>query len=162
MPDRLIDVPIEALPAVDEHSLDVAASVERSWEGLLETVAAMGSRRGGAAGARALGCVHVEAEGEPQCVGSTIPGFVVARSVAPAVLALLGRHRFSRYALVFRLTRKPSGLTRVSAETRAEFPGAKGRVYRSLVIGTRGHVLATRSILRAVRRRAERVPGVYS
>jgi hypothetical protein len=44
---------------------------------------------------------------------------------------------------------------RLSAETRAEFPGRSGSAYRALVIGTRGHVLAVNSILRAVRRRAE-------
>ena len=44
----------------------------------------------------------------------------------------------------------------LGAETRAEFPGKTGRLYRTAVIGTRGHVLATRSVLRTVRRRAER------
>jgi hypothetical protein len=68
----------------------------------------------------------------------------------------MGQHRFSRYALVFRIAEKPSGLVLLSAQTRAEFPGAKGRTYRGLVIGTRGHVLATTSMLRSVRKRAER------
>jgi hypothetical protein len=85
-----------------------------------------------------------------------VPGFVVARSVPPAVLALLGEHRFARYALIFRITETLAGPVRLSAETRAEFRGRRGRVYRTLVIGTRGHVLATRSILRSVRRAAER------
>jgi len=47
-------------------------------------------------------------------------------------------------------------MVRVRAETRAEFPGLQGSVYRALVIGTRGHVLVTRRILAAVQRRAER------
>ncbi len=68
----------------------------------------------------------------------------------------MGEHRFSRYALIFYAVETASGPVRLSAETRAEFPGAKGRVYRTLIISSRGHVLATRSILRNVRRRAER------
>lgn len=35
------------------------------------------------------------------------------------------------------------------------FPGTAGRGYRTLVIGTRGHVVAVRRLLRATRRRAE-------
>jgi hypothetical protein len=41
----------------------------------------------------------------------------------------------------------------VIAETRAVFPGLKGRVYRALVIGTRLHVLAVRRVLGGVSRR---------
>ena len=100
---------------------------------------------------RALGCAQTEAEGQAGDIGSTVPGFVVTRSVRPAVLALMGQHRFSRYALVFSIVEKPSGLVLLGAQTRAEFPGRRGRVYRGLVIGTRGHVLATTSILRSVR-----------
>jgi hypothetical protein len=89
-------------------------------------------------------------------IGSTLPGFVVARAIPPVTLALEGEHRFSRYALIFRIDRLANGGSRLRAETRAEFPGTRGRLYRALVIGTRGHVLAVRRILRAVRRRAER------
>lgn len=84
-----------------------------------------------------------------------MPGFHVAAARAPEELWLAGGHRFSDYALIFRL--EPSGGgTFLRAETRAEFPGLHGTAYRALVIGTRGHVLATRRILRAVRDRAER------
>jgi hypothetical protein len=76
--------------------------------------------------------------------------------VPPAVLALMGEHRFSRYALIFKITETVTGRVRLGAETRAEFPGRRGHVYRALVIGTRGHVLATRTMLRSVRRAAER------
>jgi hypothetical protein len=72
------------------------------------------------------------------------------------VLALMGEHRFSRYALIFCAAETASGPVRLSAETRAEFPGVKGRIYRTLVIRSRGHVVVTKSILRRVRRRAER------
>jgi hypothetical protein len=78
----------------------------------------------------------------------------VARSEAPVELALEGSHRFSRYALILRID-DLGGRSRLRAETRAEFPGPHGRVYRALVIGTRGHVLMVRRILGAVKRRAE-------
>jgi hypothetical protein len=106
--------------------------------------------------AGALRCVPGERSGAVPKIGSTVPGFVVARSIPPAVLALLGEHRFARYALIFRVTETLAGPVRLSAETRAEFHGAQGRIYRALVIGSRGHVLAAHSILRAVRRAAER------
>ncbi len=88
-------------------------------------------------------------------IGATIPGFVVTRSVEPAVLALVGQHRFARYALIFKITELASGPTRLSAETRAEFRGRRGRIYRGVVIGSHGHVVVTNSILRSIRRLAE-------
>jgi hypothetical protein len=39
----------------------------------------------------------------------------------------------------------------------ADFPHLKGSVYRTLVIRTRGHVLITRRLLDATKRRAERI-----
>jgi hypothetical protein len=156
LPERLIDVPLESLPFVDEHSTDVAAAADRVWLALLKALDGAGRSRPGKLIAARLGCVPGEGSGEIGRIGSTVPGFIVTRSIAPAVLALMGEHRFSRYALVFRITATAAGPVRLSAETRAEFPGRRGRLYRALVIGTRGHVLATSSILRSVRRIAER------
>jgi hypothetical protein len=156
MQQRLIDVPIETLPFVDELSITIAATPGAVWEALLAATAEFTSRPGGVRAARALGCAQTEPSGEPGEIGSTIPGFVVARAVHPAVLALMGEHRFSRYALIFTATETTTGLVRLSAETRAVFPGRRGAAYRALVIGTGGHVLATNSFLRSVRRRAER------
>jgi hypothetical protein len=156
MPQRLIDVPLESLPHIDEHSTYIAATPDRVWEALVETVHDAGGARVGPALAAVLGCLADSTNGAPGRIGSTIPGFVVTRSVAPAVLALMGEHRFSRYALIFCAAETASGPVRLSAETRAEFPGLKGRAYRTLVISTGGHVLVTKSVLRNVRRRAER------
>ena len=153
---RLIDVPIESLPFVDEHYIDIAAAADTVWEALVEQLEGAADGRSGARMARGLGCTQTEVRGEIGEIGSTVPGFLVTRSIRPAVLAMMGQHRFSRYALIFRILEKPSGLILLSAQTRADFPGAKGRAYRTLVIGTRGHVLVTRSILKSVRRRAER------
>jgi hypothetical protein len=154
MPERLIDVPIESLPFVDEHSVEVAASLDDTWAAL---IAVMGSgSRAAAPVARALGCLSTRRSGEFGRIGTTIPGFIVTRSVPPAVLALMGEHRYSRYALIFRIAEQTGDRPpRLSAETRAQFPGRSGSIYRGLVIGSHGHVLATSSILRSVRRRAE-------
>jgi hypothetical protein len=157
--DRAIDVPIESLPPIDEHEIRVAAPAQAAWGALLPTVAGSFGGRASGAMARALGCAETEAKGDLRHPGGTLPGFVVARVVPPVLLALLGSHRFSRYALVFRIDAMADGTSRVRAETRAEFPGAKGRAYRALVIGTRGHALLVKSMLRAIRRRAERDPA---
>ena len=156
MPGRLIDVPIESLPFVDVHSVTVVATPEETWGAMLATVAESIANRPGPRVARLLGCVHTERSGQPGAIGSTLPGFVVARSIRPAVLALLGEHRFSRYALILRIAETPLDPVVLSAETRAEFPGTRGSAYRGLVIGTRGHRLAIETMLRTVRRRAER------
>jgi hypothetical protein len=156
LPDRIIDIPIESLPFVDQHFIEIAATPDQVWDALISVVGGRGEGWSGAPLSRALGCAHTDVEGEPGEIGSTVPGFVVTRAVRPALLALMGRHRFSAYALVFSITEKPSGLVLLGAQTRAEFPGRRGRAYRGLVIGTKGHVLATMGLLRAVRKRAER------
>lgn len=154
--DNVIDTPIESLPFVDRHSIEIAATPQRTWEGLLEVVAHIGEERRARTLAKTLQCTPGEVEGDWGEIGSKVPGFLVTRAVAPAVLALMGEHRFSRYALIFRIVERPSGLTECSAETRAEFPGGKGKFYKGLVIGTHGHVVVTNSILRSIRKIAER------
>jgi hypothetical protein len=146
------------LSHIDEHSVVVEAGRVPTWEALLRV--AEGSFSAGATPrfARLLGCADTAAAGpRPLATGSTVPGFHVESAHAPSELALVGSHRFSKYALTFRLDELEAGRTRVRAETRAEFPGAKGAVYKGLVIGTHMHVLVTRRILNAAKRRAERV-----
>jgi hypothetical protein len=147
----------ERLPHVDEHATIVAADRERTWGSLLHVVEATVSSAGAPRYARLVGCADTVASGpRPLAAGSAFPGFHVAAAEPPAELALAGSHRFSDYALIFRLEDAGEGRARVRAETRAEFPGLKGGVYRALVIGTRMHVLATRRVLAGVKRNAER------
>jgi hypothetical protein len=154
--ERVIDFPLEALPHIDEHGTLVLAPVPQTWEALLPVV------RNGFSGfaatriARILGCAHTETSGQIDQIGSTIPGFIVARVVEPAVLALEGQHRFSRYGLIFSLEPTRDEQTLLRAETRAEFPGLKGGIYRTLVIGSRGHVLVVKRLLAGIGRRAQR------
>src|ERR1700761_4587451 len=113
--------------------------------------------------ARAVGCADTEAGGpRPLEVGSTVPGFHVAALIPERLLALRGSHHFSDYELAFRLEPLGGVRTRLVAETRAEFPGVKGRAYRALVIGTHMHVLAVRRVQRGVAKRLERARGAGS
>ena len=57
---RLIDVPIESLPFVDELSVDVAAGPDAVWDALIAVTGEFTSRPGGSRAARALGCAHTE------------------------------------------------------------------------------------------------------
>lgn len=152
-----MDPAAERLPHVDEHAVEIAAGSEAVWEGLLRAVEGTVSAGAAPPFARLLGCADTAAAGpRPLAVGSAVPGFHVATCEPRAELGLAGSHRFSDYALIFRLDEISSGRTRLRAETRAVFPRLQGRVYRALVIGTRMHVLATRRILSATKRRAER------
>lgn len=145
------------LPHVDEHATVVAASPDHTWAALLCVVEGSFSSAASAAFVRLLGCVDVDASGpRPLATGSTFPGFHVAAAEEPRELALSGRHRFSAYALIFRLDDLGGVRTRLRAETRAVFPGIKGRAYRATVIGTRAHVLVVRRLLGAAKRRAAR------
>jgi len=106
--------------------------------------------------ARLLEASVTRSHGDPLEPGSSITGFRIARADAPVELVLEGEHRFSRYALIFHLEPLPGERSRVRAQTRAVFPGLRGHAYRALVIGTHGHVLAVKRLLRAVRAQAER------
>jgi hypothetical protein len=152
-----MDPTLERLPHVDEHALVVDADPEATWTALLRVVEGTVSAGAAPRFARILGCADTAPAGpRPLAKGSTLPGFHIAAAAEPVELALAGSHRFSNYALIFRLDELGDARTRVRAETRAEFPHLKGAVYRGLVIGTRMHVLATRRILGGVKRNAER------
>lgn len=80
-------------------------------------------------------------------------GFAIAECVPGRLLSLAGRHRFSRYVLDLRATATGTG-TEVAAVSYADFPGLHGLAYRTAVIGSRGHVIAVRRMLREIRSRA--------
>jgi hypothetical protein len=152
--------PAEAeLPWVDEHATELDATPAAVWPALLRTVEKMTDGRAAPRYARAVGCADTEAGGpRPLEVGSTVPGFHVAAMAPERLLTLRGSHHFSEYELVFRLEPLGGVRTRLIAETRAVFPGMKGRAYRALVIGTRMHVLVVRRMFGGVARRVARAP----
>lgn len=126
------------LPLVDVHSIEVAADIDTTWAALVERFERT-PPPATATYARLVGCE------DPT-------GFHVASSTRPTELVLAGRHRFSTYTLTFRL--EPG--TRLSAETRATFPGIGGRAYRLAVISSGAHVRLTRRLLAGIKRAAER------
>jgi hypothetical protein len=127
------------LPYVDEHAIEVAVPRDQAWAALRRYVADSLLTSGGGAFRRLLGT-------DPP------PGFEIAAATPPQRLELAGRHRFARYILAFELADAAAGTTRVYARTFADFPGVHGRTYRALVIGTGLHIVATRRILRSIRR----------
>jgi hypothetical protein len=152
--DGAITVP---LPFIDEHTVIVTADAESVWSALSRVVDRSFSGAGQALFAHVLGCADLSSSDRGALAqGATRPGFRVRRAIPGRELSLEGRHRFSRYELSFHIKELGDDSTRVSAETRAEFPGLRGRGYRALVIGTGGHVLVVHHMLAAVKRTAER------
>ncbi len=149
-------MPAADLPFIDEHAIEVAAPPERAWGALRQVLTPSSGGRSRERFARLLGASVTRSHGDPLEPGSSITGFRIARADAPVELVLEGEHRFSRYALIFHLEPLPGERSRVRAQTRAVFPGLRGHAYRALVIGTHGHVLAVKRLLRAVRAQAER------
>jgi hypothetical protein len=143
------------LPYLDEHTTAIAADVEQVWPALIETLDRAFSRPFATGYARAVRCADHTASGpRPLAEGSTIPGFRVT-SATGSELILEGRHRFSIYALIFRLEPTAAGESRLRAESRAAFPGLTGRIYRLLVVGTGGHVVGVKRMLATIASRSE-------
>jgi hypothetical protein len=141
---------MEPLPYIDEHAQRIEAAGDAVWAALLQVLRRqMG---GGARFARVLGCDPAQGSadfaGRP---GDAIPGFRVVESDPGRRLALRGRHRFADYALTFVFDG-----SQLRAETHAAFLGVLGRLYRAAVIGSGGHRLITRRLLRQVQRAATR------
>jgi hypothetical protein len=147
---------VNGLPRIDEHSTEVGAPPEATWRALLAQVPGTFADRGSARFARLLGCDPIDVSGAPGEPGSTFPGFRVARSDPPREMGLEGGHRFSDYTLDFRVEDLGDDRSRLRAITHAAFPGVKGQLYKTAVIRSRAHVLATKRLLQSVARRAER------
>jgi hypothetical protein len=148
-------LPAADLPFIDEHAVEVAAPPERAWDAVCQVIFRSFRGRSHELFARLLGAAETSPRGDPPRPGSAITGFRIVSAEAPVELALEGRHRFSRYALILHVDALSGD---VRAETRATFPGLHGRAYRALVIGTRAHVLVVKRLLRAVRTQAEQPP----
>lgn len=134
----------------DVHSTTIGAPPEEVWRAVLDQVEVLGQPSWYV---RLIGCRDRQPSGpRPLAAGSAVPGFRVATADPPDRLVLDGVHRFSVYTLTFRLVPEGTG-TRLEAHTDATFPGVLGAVYRLLVIDSRLHRVATRSILDRVRRR---------
>lgn len=134
----------------------IGATRDRVWAALIAAMRGFG-RAVPDAIAKPWGLVPARARGDWGSTahpGDCVPGFTVMQALAPELLELSGRHRFSRYGLVFELDEADERSCRLRARTYAEFPGAAGRVYRALVIGSGAHRLVVRRLLREVADRA--------
>ncbi|MCM6778495.1 hypothetical protein NDR87_33920 [Nocardia sp. CDC159] len=121
---------MERLSYIDRHSRIAATNRERVWDALWRGLGAAAERDGGT--------------------------FDITEKDEPRRLVLEGSHRFSRYALIITLEQPAAEHTLISAETRADFPGIGGWIYRKLVIDSGGHGIIVRAILRRIVRAAER------
>lgn len=142
---------------LDRHSIAAVGSMV--WDALAATLDAEVSRPPARVVARLTGVDSKRLLDPPfPETGSEIPGFRVVLAVPGKRLRLEGEHRFSRHALDFLLVTN-SGGTVLSATTFADFPGTAGLLYKRLLLRTRAHSFVVKRLLRAIRRRAERVPA---
>jgi hypothetical protein len=147
---------MKRLSHIDEHSRTIAAPRECAWAALVAVGADLGASPP-APLARLWQLEPPRATGDWRggpAAGAARPGFAVADVRAPERLALAGRHRFSRYSLVFELDAPGPDRTVIRARTDAAFPGALGGVYRALVIGSGAHRAIVAQLLRRIEARA--------
>jgi hypothetical protein len=117
---------MKQLPYVDEHAITGDADRDATWPAVLRVLCR-----------------------DPRDP-STVPfGFVLEEAAPQRRLSLIGRHLFAAYRLAFELEPDPGG-TRVRAITWADFPGLRGTLYRALVIGSGGHRVVVRRMLRRI------------
>jgi hypothetical protein len=150
------------LPRIDEHEISVDVPADEAWPFVIAVFQRLTTRPAWRTLAMALRCKPDRATGSPDTVGASLPGFRVTRCVAPKEWRLEGGHLFSLYSLTFLITRIDSDHCLVSAESSALFPGFHGAAYRALVIGTGGHVIGVRGILRRIKFEAERRGGTVA
>ena len=67
---RAIEVPIDSLPPVDEHGVEIRADAERTWDALAAMIPRIFATGRAARASRLLGCVFTEARGNPTVIGS--------------------------------------------------------------------------------------------
>ncbi|WP_306363245.1 hypothetical protein [Nocardia sp. CC227C] len=116
---------MERLPYIDQHSRIVAADRARTWAALLRS-----------------------SGGDPDDLSTLPHGFVLDEADPPRRLTLTGANRITRYGITWRLEAVDTHRTRLTAESRAEFHGVIGKIYRALVVGTGAHAFVVRRLLR--------------
>jgi len=137
---------VDDLPHVDTHARRIVASPQEVWSALITVL--RGTMRSGGRLIPILGAEPgVASAAFSGQVGDTLPGFRVAEAELGRRLVLCGRHRFSSYRLTFVLDGEE-----LRAETHAAFPGFAGKLYRAAVIGSGGHRVLVRRLLKQVAR----------
>ena len=148
---------MERLPYIDEHSTCVGAGPERTWAALV----AVGRAMHGPAGPLGwlMGLQPARASGDwrrgrwrraPRCRDSRS-----SRRARRRVWRCAGRHRFSRYALVFELEDIEAARARGSrARSWGGFPGVHGLLLSGSGVGSGAHRVVVRRLLRRIEARA--------
>lgn len=131
---------MDPLPYVDEHAQALRVGVKPAFDAVAAVARTLAERPLPRLIARVWGT-------RPET------GFAVAEFVPTERVVLRGSHRFSTYELAFLVDQTPQGTT-VRARTSAVFPRVHGKFYRLVVIGSRGHALAVRMMLRRIARHA--------
>lgn len=128
---------------VDEHRIVIDAPREHVWRALRAYCRGNLARDSANLGSRLLGAVPAS-------------GFGIHAEDPGVRIELAGRHRFSRYLLVFVLGDSTADTTELTAVTYADFPKIHGKLYRLMVISSGIHVLAMRRMLSAIQRAGSR------
>jgi hypothetical protein len=142
------------LEYIDEYGIAIRAEPDAVYDAtvaVLRTLAGPSLRRY----ARLVGSAYATTSGTGELEqGDTVVGFRVASSERPHLIRLEGAHRFAAYRLGLRIDRGQDDRVILRARTDAVFPGRAGRIYRAVVIGSRGHRFVVRRMLRRIARRA--------
>jgi hypothetical protein len=118
---------MERLPYIDEHVISVDANRADTWSALLRILCR-----------------------DPDAPTTVPPGFTLEEATPPERFVLKGRHPFAVYRWVFVLDEDGPQRTVVRSQTWAAFPGLHGKIYRALVIGSGGHRVVVRRVLRRI------------
>jgi hypothetical protein len=126
---------VRELPFVDEHRVHVRAPLPRTHDVVSQLAHRLADR-------------HAPRPFVTAWRLEPASGFAITSSTSERIV-LAGHHRFARYELAFELHPTNDGVE-VCARTSAEFHGTTGRLYRALVIGSGGHGVAVRAMLRKI------------
>jgi len=128
------------LAHIDEHTVVIDRRREHVWAALNRYVSQHMVARDSARLGRILGV-------DPPA------GFERISAEEGREIILTGRHRFSRYQLSFEVADATDGRTRLTAITHASFPGVSGKLHRLAVVGSHGHAIVVKRMLRSIERR---------
>ena len=152
---RAIETPLEVLPSLGEQQTEIDAPADRAWSALFPALEGALDTNLARSHSEHAGAIETDAHGDLHRPGGALPNFVVTRAIEPVMLVLVGEHRFARYALICRVDLLPEQRCQLRLETRAEFDGARGRLYALALRGSGGRGRIIGRVLRETKRRSE-------
>jgi hypothetical protein len=141
----------------DRRSTEVAADPAAVWDALVEEIGdGPGSGPLGAVVMRMLRVRDRAADGRFPAEGSTVRALRVVASDPPRRLVLDAENRYAGVEYEIEIAPRASGGSEMSFATRSEFKGRRGSLYGAYIVRFGFHRASVRSVLRKVRKRAER------